>query len=73
MFENKEISIEKVKRILYAVKNEFENDIDSIDDCFDKTLTDEQIDFAFEFLNSYIDKVEMVLDDELVNVEMEIK
>lgn len=64
------MNIEKVKETLYAVRNEFETDIDSIDEGFNKELTDEQINFAFEFLDSYIDKVEMVLDDELVNVEL---
>lgn len=68
MFENKKITIDKVKTLLNAVKCEFENEIDSIDDIFDKELTDEQIDFAFEFLERYIDKVEMVIDDEVDDI-----
>lgn len=54
----------KIKTILYAVKCEFENDINDIDIIFNKKLTNEQIDFAFEFLNKYIEKVEMVIDSQ---------
>lgn len=59
MFDNKIITI------LQNVYNEFLNEIDSIEDVFNKTLTDEQIDFAFELLNKYINKVELTIKDEL--------
>ena len=71
MFDNKEITKEKVKAILYAVYNEYVNDINDdieyVEDIFKKEITIDQIEFGLEFLNKYIDKVEMVIDDELNN------
>ena len=71
MFDNKEITKEKVKAILYAVYNEYVNDINDdieyFEDIFKKEITIDQIEFGLEFLNKYIDKVEMVIDDELNN------
>ena len=71
MFDNKEITKEKVKAILYAVYNEYINDINDdieyFEDIFKKEITIDQIEFGLEFLNKYIDKVEMVIDDELNN------
>ena len=71
MFDNKEITKEKVKAILYAVYNEYVNDINDdieyFEDIFQKEITIDQIEFGLEFLNKYIDKVEMVVDDELNN------
>ncbi len=71
MFDNKEITIDKVKDILYAVKSEFENEVDEIEDVFDKEISDESIDFAFELLERYIDKMENVLNDELEDFPQE--
>lgn len=65
MFDDKKITKEKINTILYAVYNEYENEIDTIEDVFGKEITNEQLDFAFEFLRKYIDKVELVIDDEL--------
>lgn len=71
MFDNKEITKEKVKAILYAVYNEYVNDINDdieyFEDIFEKEITIDQIEFGLEFLNKYIDKVAMVIDDELNN------
>ena len=71
MFDNKEITKEKVKAILYAVYNEYVNDINDdieyFEDIFEKEITIDQIEFGLEFLNKYIDKVAMVIDDELSN------
>ena len=71
MFDNKEITKEKVKAILYAVYNEYVNDINDdieyFEDIFEKEITIDQIEFGLEFLNKYIDKVEMVIGDELNN------
>ena len=71
MFDNKEITKEKVKAILYAVYNEYVNDINDdieyFEDIFKKEITIDQIEFGLEFLNKYIDKVEMVIGDELNN------
>lgn len=71
MFDNKEITKEKAKAILYAVYNEYVNDINDdieyFEDIFKKEITIDQIEFGLEFLNKYIDKVAMVIDDELNN------
>ena len=67
MFDDKKITKEKINTILYAVYNEYENEIDTIEDLFSKEITNEQLDFAFEFLRKYIDKVELVINDELKN------
>ena len=67
MFDDKKITKEKINTILYAVYNEYENEIDTIEDVFGKEITNEQLDFAFEFLRKYIDKVELVINDELKN------
>ena len=71
MFDNKEITKEKVKAILYAVYNEYVNDINDdieyFEDIFEKEITIDQIEFGLEFLNKYMDKVAMVIDDELNN------
>lgn len=71
MFDNKEITKEKVKAILCAVYNEYVNDINDdieyFEDIFEKEITIDQIEFGLEFLNKYIDKVAMVIDDELNN------
>ena len=57
--------------ILCAVYNEYVNDINDdieyFEDIFKKEITIDQIEFGLEFLNKYIDKVEMVIDDELNN------
>ena len=60
-----------MKAILYAVYNEYVNDINDdieyFEDIFKKEITIDQIEFGLEFLNKYIDKVAMVIDDELNN------
>ena len=60
-----------MKAILYAVYNEYVNDINDdieyFEDIFKKEITIDQIEFGLEFLNKYIDKVEMVINDELNN------
>lgn len=38
MFENKEITKEKIKDIMYAVRNEFENEVDDIDNIIEMIL-----------------------------------
>ena len=65
MFENKKITIEKVKDIIYAIRNEFENEIDTYETSDNRELTDYDISMMFEFLDRYIDKFELVIKDEL--------
>ena len=65
MFEDRNITKEKVKDILYAVRNEFENEVSDIDDTFEDEITDREIDLMFKFLDMFIDKTNMVIDDEV--------
>ncbi len=65
MFENKEITKEKIKDIMYAVRNEFENEIDDYETESGRELTDDDFNIMFEFLDRYINKTEMVIDDEV--------
>lgn len=65
MFEDKKITKDKVKDLLYAVRNEFENEIDDIDDVFEDNISDREINLMFKFLDMFLDKTEMVIDDEL--------
>lgn len=67
MFNDEKITIQKVKDIIYAVRNEFENEIDTYETSDGKELTDNDIFIMFEFLDKYIDKLELVIDDELEN------
>lgn len=65
MFEDENITKEKIKDILYAVRNEFENEVSDIDDTFEDEITDREIDLMFKFLDMFIDKTNMVIDDEV--------
>ena len=65
MFEDENITKEKIKDILYAVRNEFENEVSDIDDTFEDKITDREIDLMFKFLDMFIDKTNMVIDDEV--------
>ena len=64
MFKDKEITVEKVKDLLYATKNEFENELDY--DYFSEykeELSSKDFDIMFEFLNRYIGKIELYLEE----------
>lgn len=66
MFENKKVTTEKVKDLIYNIYNEFENELD--DDYKSEikdNLTDEDFKIMLEFLDRFIDKVELVINDEL--------
>ena len=65
MFEDRNITKEKVKDILYAVRNEFENEVSDIDDIFEDEITDREIDLMFKFLDMFISKADLVIDDEV--------
>lgn len=68
MFEDKRITKQKVKDILYAVRNEFENEIDDYETESYRELTDDDFNIMFEFLDRFIEKTELVIDDELKEV-----
>ena len=67
MFDNKNITKGKIKDILYAVRNEFENEIDSYETESGRELTDDDFNIMFEFLDRFINKTEMVIDDEVID------
>ena len=64
------MEIEKIKSLLYAVNCEFENEIDSYTSSFKETLSDTDINMLFEFLNHYIDKINLLLDDKERGLEI---
>ena len=66
MFEDKNITKEKIKDILYAVRNEFDNELDyDYESDYKKELTDEDFDMMIEFLDRFIHKVGLTIDDEV--------
>lgn len=73
MFEDENITKEKIKDILYAVRNEFENEVSDIDDTFEDEITDREIDLMFKFLDMFIDKTNMVIDDEVKDTTRDLE
>lgn len=70
MFDNKEITIEKVKDLLYNVENEFNNELDyDYETSSGRELTDDDLDIMTEYLSRFLDKVYAVIDDELEDKE----
>lgn len=67
MFKDKKITIEKVNDLLYAVRNEFENelDYDYLSEVYNKEITEEEFNLLIEFLDRFLDKVNDVMKDEL--------
>lgn len=65
MFEDRNITKEKIKDILYAVRNEFENEVDDIDDIFEEEITDRELNLMSRYLDMFVDKTDMVIDDEV--------
>ena len=65
MFEDRNITKEKIKDILYAVRNEFENEIDNIDEVMETEITDRELDLMLKFLDMFISKADLVIDDEV--------
>lgn len=61
--------IEKINDILYDVRNEFENEIDTYETSSNRELTSDDLDIMFEFLDNYINKVEMIIKEELSEKE----
>lgn len=66
MFKDKKITIEKVKDLLYNVRNEFDNELDyDYESDSKRELSDDDFNIMIEFLDRYLDKVYLVIDDEL--------
>ena len=55
---------EQFKDLLYDVYNEFTNDITDYTSKYKDSITDNDFDVMCEFLEHYIDKVELLLEEE---------
>ena len=65
MFEDTKITIDKMKDLLYAVQNEFDNELDYDFDYNGREITDDDINLMTYYWKCYVDKVYAVMDDEL--------
>lgn len=57
------INKEKVRDILYQVYCEFSNEIDTYETTSKRELTEDDINIMFEFLNCFIDKTNLLIDE----------
>ena len=68
MFENKKITIEKVKDLVYALQNEFDNELDyDYKSKYKAELTETDFNIMLEFLERFIGKFELSIVEELEN------
>ena len=66
MFENKKITIEKVKDLIYALQNEFDNELDyDYKSKYKAELTETDFNIMLEFLERFIVKFELSIVEEL--------
>lgn len=66
MFENKKITIEKVKDLIYALQNEFDNELDyDYKSKYKAELTETDFNIMLEFLERFIGKFELSIVEEL--------
>lgn len=66
MFENKKITIEKVKDLIYALQNELDNELDyDYISKYKKELTETDFNIMLEFLERFIGKFELSIVEEL--------
>ena len=66
MFEDKKITIEKVKDLIYALQNEFDNELDyDYKSKYKAELTETDFNIMLEFLERFIGKFELSIVEEL--------
>ena len=66
MFENKKITIEKVKDLIYALQNEFDNELDyDYKSNYKAELTETDFNIMLEFLERFVGKFELSIVEEL--------
>ena len=66
MFENKKITIEKVKDLIYALQNEFDNELDyDYKSKYKAELTETDFNIMLEFLERFVGKFELSIVEEL--------
>lgn len=66
MFEDKRITVEKVKDLIHRVRNEFDNE-GLVDFDYNRSLTDNDFTLISYYLMCFVNKLELVIDDELCN------
>lgn len=65
MFEDKKITKEKVKDLLYNVQNEILNELDfDYESRFKKDITKNDLEMLMEFMVKFVNKLELTIDDE---------
>lgn len=64
MFEDKRITVEKVKDLIYRVRKEFDNE-GLVDFDYNRSLTDNDFTLISYYLMCFVNKLELVIDDEL--------
>ena len=68
MFEDKKITIEKVKDLIYTLQNEFDNELDyDYKSKYKAELTETDFNIMLEFLERFIVKFELSIVEELEN------
>lgn len=66
MFEDKKITTEKVKDLLYNLQNEFENELDfDYQSEYKEKLEEQDFNIMLEFLERFVNKAELLINDEL--------
>lgn len=66
MFENKKITIEKVKDLIYALQNEFDNELDyDYTSEYKAEFTEMDFNIMLEFLERFVGKFELSIAEEL--------
>ena len=66
MFEDKKITIEKVKDLIYALQNEFDNELDyDYMSKYKAELTETDFNIMLEFLERFIGKFELSIVEKL--------
>lgn len=66
MFEDKKITIEKVKDLIYALQNEFDNELDyDYTSKYKAELEEQDFNIMLEFLERFIGKFELSIVEEL--------
>ena len=66
MFEDKKITIEKVKDLIYTLQNEFDNELDyDYKSNYKAELTETDFNIMLEFLERFVGKFELSIVEEL--------
>lgn len=66
MFEDKKITIEKVKDLIYALQNEFDNELDyDYTSEYKAEFTETDFNIMLEFLERFVGKFELSIVEEL--------